>query len=219
MENIRLNLIQKVAIVWLKNVDTGLTLFNAIKGFTAPIRALFHIGIIAFTAFGLFFIKSFIPASYMFEPWITLGNIIFYGTIAGMIAIVTLESVIKLDVKQIIAAQKAEKQKIKDEKKQWWRLRNMRFISRLGIYISLYIVITLYLNIIAQGAFYHIFATAPNTPLVQQQVVVFMNDFNFLMKVFTFIYMISVFILDYFVQKNRNLSFAKEREVQNEKNI
>ena len=210
---------QKVAVVWLKNVDAGLALFNAIRSFTAPIRALFYVGIIAFTAFGLVFIKSFIPATYAIEPWITLGNIIFYGTLTGMIAIVTLESVIKLDVKQIIAAQKAEKQDIIEAKKQWWRLRNMRFIARLGIYITVYIMITLYLNIIAQSAFYHVFALAPNTPLVQQQVIAFMNDFNFLMKVFTFLYMIAVFILDYFVQKNRNLSFAKEKEVENEKNI
>ena len=150
MENIKLNLIQKVAIVWLKNVDSGLTLYNAIKSLNFKIRFLFYVGIIAFTAFGLYFIKSFIPATYAIEPWITIGNIIFYGTIAGMIAIVTLESVIKLDVKQIIVAQKAEKQRIKDEKKQWWRLRNMRFIARLGIYITVYIMITLYLNIIAQ---------------------------------------------------------------------
>lgn len=219
MENIKTNLIQKIAIVWLKNIDTGLTLFNAIKTLTAPIRALFYVGIIAFTIFGLYFIKSFIPASYMIEPWMTVGNIIFYGTTIGMIAILSLESVIKLDVKQIIEAQKAEKQTIMDEKKQWWRLRNMRFISRLGVYISLYIILTLYLNIIAQGAFVHVFALAPNTPLVQQQVIAFMEDFNFLMKVFTFVYMIMVFILDYFVQKNRNLAVAKEREVANEKNI
>lgn len=219
MENIKLNPTQRVALLWLKNVDNSLILYNAIKSLNSKTRALFYIGVIAFTAFGLLFLKSFIPASYMFEPWLTIGNIIFYGTIVGMIAIVTLESVIKLDVKQIIEAKKAEKQKIKNEKKQWWRLRNMRFISRLGIYITVYIMITLYLNIIAQGAFYHVFATAPNTPLVQQQVVVFMNDFNFLMKVFTFIYMIMVFILDYFVQKNRNLAATKEKEVQNEKNI
>lgn len=211
-----LTLTQKVAIKWLKNVDVSLFIFKFLKDLSFPLRALFYAGIIAFTIFALLFAGSFI--SFRDAPlapvWELVGDIIFYGTIAGMALILTVESAIKLDVAQILADLKEQKKRKKEQKLQRWRLRNMNIWMRIFIYISLYTFLLLVIQISAQGAFIDLFATAPNTPETQKQISLFVKEYDTFVKWFTFIYIISGLTLDYFVGKKRA---TQKREVHHEK--
>lgn len=148
------------------------------------------------------------------EPplWQILGDIIFYGVIVGMILILALESVYKLDVAQNIADIKLQKQEIKAQKMQRWRLRNMNIFLRIFIYISLYMFAIFIIQISAQAAFVDIFAIAPDNAETKKQIAFFMSEYDSLIKWFTFLYIIGGLSVDYFVLKNR----AKRREVQHE---
>lgn len=215
MQKLNLTLTQRVAIFWLKNIDSSLVLFKLLKDFSFPFRILFYVGLIAFTTFGMIFVSSFI--SFESAPgapiWHLLGNIIFYGVIVGMMCIVTLESVYKLDVAQTLADINQQKQEIKSQKLQKWRLRNMNIFMRIFIYISLYILILFIIQTSAQGAYNDIFGMAPKNEITETQKELFANEYNKFVQFFTYIYFISSLTLDYFVLKNR----AKRRtEVQNE---
>lgn len=214
MEKLNLTLTQRVALLWLKNVDNSLVLFKLLKDFSFPFRILFYIGLIAFTVFGLIFASFFI--SFDDAPgapiWQILGDIIFYGVIVGMMFIMTLESIYKLDVTQILKDIKEQKAEIKAKKLQRWRLQNINLFLRIFLYLSLYMFMLFIIQTSAQGAFIDLFSTAPNTPETQAQMVIFEKEYDSFVKWFTFIYIISGLTLDYFVLKNR----AKRREVQNE---
>lgn len=214
MEKSNLTLTQRVAILWLKNVDNSLFIFKFLRDLSLPFRILFYAGIIAFTVFGLAFASSFInfddaPGAAI---WQLLGDIIFYGTIAGMTLITTLESVYKLEVAQILADIKQQKQEIKAQKLQKWRLININIFLRIFIYISLYMFMFFIIETSANGAYNDIFGMAPNNEITQAQKIYFISEYNKFVQWFTFLYIISGLTLDYFVLKNR----AKRREVQNE---
>lgn len=214
MEKLNLILTQRIAILWIKNVDSSLFIFKFLRDLSLPFRVLFYVGIIAFTTFGLIFASSFInfddaPGA---PIWQLLGDIIFYGTIAGMTLILTLESVYTLNLAQILADIKTQNQKIKAQKLQRWRLRNMNIFMRIFIYISLYMFLLFIIQTSAQGAFIHLFATAPDTQDTQRQIAFFMNEYDSFVKWFTFLYIISGLTIDYFVIKNRG---KRRMEAQN----
>ncbi|MCK9455197.1 hypothetical protein [Sulfurimonas sp.] len=215
MEKLNLTLTQKVAIKWLKNVDSSLFIFKFLKDLEFGFRALFYAGIIAFTVFALIFASSFINfADAPLAPfWEAVGDIIFYGTIAGMTLILTLESILKLDVAQILKDLKENERLKKEQKLQKWRLRNMPIYARIFIYISLYTFFLFIIQISAQGAFIDLFSTVPNTPETQKQISLFVKEYDTFVKWFTFIYVISGLTLDYFVSKKRA---AQKMEVQHE---
>ncbi|HUH42343.1 MAG TPA: hypothetical protein VLZ29_04460 [Sulfurimonas sp.] len=205
MEKLNLTLTQKIAVMWLKNVDSSLFIFKFLKDLEFSFRALFYTGIIAFTIFALIFAGSFINfADAPGTPiWQLIGSIIFYGTIAGMALILTLESVLKLDVSQILADRKEQKRLKKEQKLQKWRLRNMNIFLRIFIYISVYTFFLFIIQISAQGAFIDLFSTAPNTLETQKQITIFVSEYDKFVKWYTFIYIISGLTLDYFVGKKR----------------
>ncbi len=215
MQKLNLTLTKRVALLWLKNIDRSLVIFKLLRDYFFPVRLLFYSGLIGFTIFGLVFASSFInfddaPGA---PIWQLLGNIIFYGVIIGMFFIVTLESLYKLDVVQILADIKEQKAEIKAKKLQKWRLRNMSIFLRIFIYLSLYMFCLFIIQTSAQGAFIDIFGTAPDNAETQAQIAIFVNEYDVFVKWFTFIYIIAGLTLDYFVSKKR----AQRRiEVQNE---
>lgn len=201
----KLTMIQKIAIFWLKKIDNSLFLFEILQAMSQVFRFLFYIGLIGFTIFGMKFISSFVDFSDapIAGVWAFLGNFIFYGVIVGAALVLSLESVIKLDVAQIFRDDKAKKTEIKANKLQKWRLKNMNIFIRIVIYISFYIFAIFIIQISAQGAFIDIFATAPNNAETQKQITIFMDEYDSFVKWFTFLYIISGLTLDYFVNKKR----------------
>lgn len=215
MQKLNLTLTQKAAILWLKNVDSSLFIFKFLRDLSFPLRALFYSGIISFTIFALIFAGSFInfKDAPLAPVWEAVGDAIFYGTIGGMMLILTLESVLKLDVAQILKDLKEQNRIKKEQKLQKWRLRNMNIWMRIFIYISLYTFFLLIIQISSQGAFIDLFSTAPNTPETQRQIALFVHEYDKFLKYFTFIYIILGLTLDYFVGKKRA---TKKMEGQNE---
>lgn len=213
MEILNLTLTQRVALWWLKYVDgDSLILFEFLKDLSFPFRALLYMGLIAFTIFGLIFASSFI--NFAGAPiWQLIGDVIYYGVIAGTTLITTLESVYKLDGAQVLADIKLQKQEIKAQKLQRWRLRNMNIFMRIFIYISLYMFLLSIIQYSAQGAFTDLFSAAPKTAETQRQIAFFMNEYDTFVKFFTFLYLTSGLTLDYFVIKNR---VKRRMEAQNE---
>lgn len=219
MQKLNLTLTKRVALLWLKNVDRSLVIFKLLRDYPFPVRLLFYSGLIGFTIFGMIFISFFVGYFFSYEDvpglgyWQLMGNIIFYSVIVGMMFIMTLESVYKLDVAQILADIKEQKAEIKAKKLQKWRLRNMSIFLRIFIYLSLYMFCLFIIQTSAQGAFIDIFGTAPDNAETQSQIAIFVNEYDVFVKWFTFIYIIAGLTLDYFVSKKR----AQRRiEVQNE---
>lgn len=213
MQKLNLTLTQRVAIFWLKHVDNSLILYKSLNEFSFPFRVLFYAGLIASTVFGMVFADRFISFDDNHFVLQFMIDIVFYGVIIGMMLILTLESVHKLDVPQILTDIKEQKAEIKAKKLQKYRLRNMNIFLRIFIYISLYMFCLFIIQTSAQGAFIDIFATAPKNEVTKAQMVVFEKEYDAFVQWFTFIYIISGLTLDYFVLKNR----AKRRtEVQNE---
>lgn len=221
MQKLNLTLIQRVAIWWMKNVDSSLVIFKLLRDYSFPVRLLFYSGLIGFTIFGMIFISLIVGYFFSYEDvpgladWQLLGNIIFYGVIAGTTLITTLESVYKLDVPQILADIKEQKQEIKAKKLQRWRLRNINIFWRIFIYISLYMFMLFIILTSANGHYDDIFGMAPNTAERQKQIAFFINEYDTFVKWFTFLYLISGLTLDYFVSKKR-AERAKKEEVQDE---
>lgn len=212
----KLTLIQKVAVIWLKNVDNSLFMFNTLKRLSAPMRYLFYVGLIGFSIFMMIFtgtlLTAFVGSDVAgLELLKLMGNIIFYGASIGMILVLTLESVYKLDVATILVQNKARQKEIKEKKLQYWRLRNMPIFVRIFLYICIFVFLYFVMYSSAEGAYSHLFNGADLThPLVQQQKNLFINEFKKMEQWFTFLYVISTITLDYFVSKKRD-----QREVSN----
>jgi len=199
----KLNAIQKIAIFWLKTIDSNLLLFNTLKSLNKTFRVFFYAGLAAFTIFAMKFVMVFVDFSTapMAQLWTLLSQVVFYGVMIGMSLILTVESVIKIDVSQILKEQKDEKEQIKAKKLQFWRMTNMNIFLRILVYISFYLLCVFIIQTASMGAFIDIFATAKNGAETEKQIVVFIQAYESFLKWFTFIYLISGLTLDYFVNK------------------
>jgi hypothetical protein len=217
----KLTLTQKVAIFWLKTIDPKLFLFKPLKSVNQGLRLIAYTGLILYLYFFLKFTNSLIGGYFnsapMPEAWYAVGNIIYYGILLGAGLIFTLESVYKLDVAQVLSDIKAKKKFIKQNKLQFWRLRNMHFFFRILIYFVFFMLCLFIVQMSALAMFADIFASAKNTPETHQQIALFMHEYERFSRWFTFIYIIGVLFLDYFVHKKRLIARLKtETEVQNE---
>lgn len=208
----KLTITQKIAVYWLKQVDSGLLLFKLLQTLSKPFRIAFYVGLIAFTVFGMKFISIFI-LEYNNSLWQLLGNTLFYGVAIGISFVVTIESVLNEDVAAILEEKKAKVAEIKKNKLQRWRLRNITVFVRVSLYISFYIVCIFIIQTASYSAFIDLFATAPNTPQTHAAALEFMAAYESFFKWFTFGFFISALVLDYFVNKKRAL---RKLEAQNE---
>lgn len=217
MENLStLKPVQKVAIVWLKNIDSQLILFNQLKTLNQGFRFFLYAALIIFAFFFMKFVSSLVGGYFESAPmpglWYFIGNIIFYSVVAGAFLIVSLEAVFNLDVAQIFKDKKAKKAEIGAKKLQRFRLRNMNIFLRIFIYISLYMFMFFIIETSANGAYNDIFGMAPNNEITQAQKIYFISEYNKFVQWFTFLYIISGLTLDYFVNKKRT---QKRMEAQN----
>jgi hypothetical protein len=218
----KLTLTQMVAVYWLKTIDPRLLLFKPLKSVNQGLRLTAYTGLILYLYFFLQFSTSLIGGYFdtapMADVWYSLGDIIYYGILVGAVLIFTLESVYKLDVAQILSDIKTRKQFVKQNKLQFWRLRNMHFFFRMLLYFAFYMSCLFVIQMSAFALFADIFVAAKNTPETHQQIALFIHEYESFTRWFTFLYFTGVLILDYFIHKKRVIArFAKaETEVQNE---
>src|SRR3989338_7638333 len=152
-----LNLAQKIALKWYQTFDTTGLIFGMLQQLNIYIRFAFYAGLPLFTLFALNYLSGLLPL----DKYGLNGLYIFitYTTAIGASLVVLYESIFKLDVKSIIQEKKEEKARIKKEKLQWWRLRNMHIFTRVALYILIYFFMVNFLQMMAVIAFFNIFKT------------------------------------------------------------
>ena len=142
------------------------------------------------------------------NPFFQLGIVVFLGYIilyaVPLLCLVysSYESIYDLDIEKILDEQKAKQSQIIANKKQWWRLRNMHYVFRVLLYISLYLILLNVLNLFAFISIAEIYQN-PSQKLVQEVV----SDYESLIQWFTFLYAMSIVVLDtsvYYTRKNRH---------------
>jgi hypothetical protein len=191
-----LNFLQKIAIKWYQTFDTTGLIFSMLQQLNIYMRLAFYAGLPLFTLFALSYLSGFLP---LHKYGLTsLYNFITYATAIGASIVVFYESIFSLDIKAIIAQKKEEKQRIKREKLQFWRLRNMNIFVRILIYILIYFFIVNFLQITAIAAFFNTYA---NPTL--QDIQMLEKSFNELLKWVSISYIFSFLTLEFFVQKIR----------------
>ncbi|MBS4069100.1 MAG: hypothetical protein KGZ62_10915 [Sulfurimonas sp.] len=216
MENTKLTLTQKVAIFWLKNIDSQLILFNQLKTLHQGFRLFLYAALIVFAIFFMKFVSSLVGGYFESAPmpewWYFVGNIIFYSVVTGAFLIVTLETVFNIDVFQILANMKEQKRLKKELKLQRWRLRNIRLGVRIAIYISFYMFLVFIFQLSFIGLMIDITQT---TTLTKEQIQALNDEYAYILRWVTYIYLLSALTLDYFVNK-KTRAVKAQKEVQNE---
>ena len=191
-----LNFTQKIAVKWYQTFDTTGLIFGMLQELKIYIRFAFYAGLPLFIVFTLNYLGTLLPLdNYGLNG---LYSFITYATAAGASIVVFYESIFKLDIKAIIAQKKEEKERIKREKLQFWRLRNMNIFVRILIYILIYFFIVNFLQITAIAAFFNTYANP--TP---QDIQMLEKSFNELLKWVSISYIFSFLTLAFFVQKIR----------------
>lgn len=210
----KLNPIQKVAIYWLKTIDSQLLLYKQLISLPQAFRIFLYAALVSFTYFALKFATSIIGGYFdtapMPEAWYFLGDIIFYTVMVGMSLIFTLESLNNCNVPQIFVDIKQKKAEIKAAKGEKWRLTNLPIFFRILIYIFFYMFLVFIFQISFIGLMIDI---AQTTTLNQEQLQALSDEYKNILGWFSFFYLLSALGLDYTVNKK---IAQKTKEAQNE---
>lgn len=142
--------IKKIAFWWYRNIDVNGYLYISLKSFHFYIRAIIYLSMILTFSIGFKILLDFILATisnYSFV--ITYSSAITYvlnGTyglgIFLISLIVTYESLYKEDVNKLIKRRKEKIIHIKENKLQWWRLRNKNIFTRISFYLFLSFILS-----------------------------------------------------------------------------
>lgn len=191
-----LNFVQKIGIKWHQTFDTTGLIFDALQELNIYIRFAFYAGLPLFIVFALNYLGTLLPL----EKYGLNGlySFITYTTAAGASIVVFYESIFKLDVKAIITQKKEEKARIKNEKLQWWRLRNMHIFARVALYILIYFFIVNFLQMMAVIAFFDTFKTP-----TEADIQVLKEGFEYILSWASIIYIFIFMTLEYFVHKTK----------------
>ena len=212
----KLTLIQKIGIYWLQKIDSQLLLYKQLISLPQALRLFLYPALIGFTYFALKFVTSIIGGYFDTAPmpsaWYFLGNVIFYGVMIGILLMPTIESLSNSDVSQIFLDKKAKAANIKLQKLQKWRLRNMNIFFRILTYIFFYMFLVFIFQLSFIGLMIDITQT---TTLTQEQIQALNDEYVYILKWFTFIYLLAALVLDYRVIKKIRVQ-QKTKEVQNE---
>jgi hypothetical protein len=142
--------IKKIAFWWYRNIDVNGYLYISLKSFHIYIRTIIYLSMILTFSIGFKILLDFILATisnYSFV--ITYSSAITYvlnGTYGLSIflisLIVTYESLYKEDVNKLIKRRKEKIIHIKENKLQWWRLRNKNIFTRISFYLFLSFILS-----------------------------------------------------------------------------
>ncbi len=205
---------------WISTFDKSQFLFKSLKILPIYIRYLFYILLVTTLYFTITKLGAIIDVrSYTSIPVFIQSLLILIGlgikilSILFTIGIVNYESLYSsnFDIDSHLQEQKQKIEYIKNNKKQWWRLRNMHGLLRILVYIGVWSFSYLIIEDILISAFFNVY---PNPS--KEIYIKFLYDYDFIIKCFIGIYLILVFILDYFVRKNqKSKKFPQETKLKN----
>lgn len=206
------NITIKFAIWYISTFDKSRFLYLSLKSLNVYLRYLFYFGV----TFSLWQITGIVANHIYLEnyayltPFITnililIGVVFKFILIIMMFSIVSYEALFSndIDVQKYIYESKLSLQKIKEDKLDWWRLKNRGIFTRVLIYLSIW---ALLFHILQFFMFSILFQ---NENLNKDIYVAFLLDLTVATIYMTIIYFIFILILDYFVRKNRKNRTSK----------
>ena len=137
----------KIALIWLSIFDKHRLLFKTIK----PLNKYFRWFLYISTNIAFYFFISFLTRistnyiiSYNFSPFVeeTMISLLMFFKILGiflMFGFFFLEFIINFDIETYQKEKEDKENYIKDNKLQWWRLRNCNWFFRILIYTVIFI--------------------------------------------------------------------------------
>ena len=194
---------------WLSTFDKSQFLFKSLKTIPVYFRYFFYISLTVALYFTItklganIYIKSYSIPVFIQSLLTLIGFGIKALSIIFTIGICNYESLYSgnYDVDKHMEQQKQKKQYIKENKLEKHRLRNMHWFIRILLYATIWCFLYLLLEDILVSSFFNVYGSNPSKEIY----IKFLYDYDYVIKWFTSIYVISVSILDYFVRKNRRL--------------
>ncbi|WP_323588731.1 hypothetical protein [Aliarcobacter butzleri] len=184
-----------IGILWIKIFDRRELLFKNLKPLNKWRYFIYFAVIISFYIVLKFFETYFLNVlnDYNFQPIIyttivALELILKIVAIFFMFGIVFLEYVYDFDLDTYMTKIKKEQEYIKKNKLDAWRLRNLKWWARIGIYLGIYIF------------FIHIFFNAYITsiyPINKDTLELALKEWNIIAKQFTILFVIFSFLFDF----------------------
>lgn len=138
----RLNLLEKIAYFWYKNIDVNGLIYISLKTIPFYIRYILYVLLIVSFSFSInlfidLLFSIFSKYDYIRNSIPNIGsilNILKYFSIILISTIVTYECLFKHDISLLVEEKRKEKLIVKSYKSQWWRLRNRGKSFRISFY-------------------------------------------------------------------------------------
>lgn len=192
---------------WISTFDKSQFLFKSLRTLPVYLRYLFYVSLITALYFTIVKLGTMIDIrSYTSIPVFIQSLLILIGfgikalSVIFTMGIFSYENLYSsnFDVDKHLEQQKQKKQYIRENQLEKYRLRNIHGFIRILLYIGIYCFLYLLLEDILVSAFFNVYHNPSKEIYIK-----FLYDYDFIIKCFTGVYLILVFILDYFVRKNQ----------------
>lgn len=194
------NLFKHIGIYWYLVFDKTGFLYSGLKTLDIRFRVLFYLGFLVFSYVVMIYLGKMMMALLTNEAYLyygsILGQITFYAVLFFTVLLMSYEAIYDEDMPKLLEMRKAEKSAIKKEKKQFWRLRNMRFLTRLVLFVFTYYLLLKFLDFQATIAFIDTYPNHTSYELEQ-----FVKQYEYVLKWFTLIYFILALSIEVSAQR------------------
>lgn len=217
----KLNLLEKIAYFWYKNIDVNGLIYISLKTIPFYIRYILYVLLIVSFSFSInlfidLLFSIFSKYDYIRNSIPNIGsilNILKYFSIILISTIVTYECLFKHDISLLVEEKRKEKLIVKSNKSQWWRLRNRGKSFRISFYfiigfICSQLIYIYYLNYVFK--FFNV-SYGENSFNIHfnslQEKILFQNNFeqglNNLMFFALLIYITLIILSEIFIYKRK----------------
>ncbi|MCG3697303.1 hypothetical protein L5F39_06740 [Aliarcobacter butzleri] len=186
----------KIGLMWVQMFDKQQLITKNLKSLNIYFRyfiytfiiGLFYICINTFETFFLNTINTYNLQPIIYTTIVAIALLFKIIAMFGMFGIVFLEYLYDFDLDTYMTKIKKEQEYIKTNKLDAWRLRNLKWWARIGIYLGIYIF------------FIHIFFNAYITsiyPINKDTLELALKEWNIIAKQFTILFVIFSFLFDF----------------------
>lgn len=200
-----MTLTPKIGFWWYQTFDSSGFLFNSLKQLHKSYRYLFYIALCTSLYFFIKFVGSYINLNDYRELSDGIksilnicGQLLLFITVFFTTGIFSYESLFHLNLKHLTVKYKLKNQYIKENKLQYWRLRNMKWWIRILVYLGAWCFTYLIIEQASISAFLNVYEGKVNEDIYTQ----FLYAYNLFVKQFTIGFLIITFLLDFLVRKN-----------------
>ena len=192
-----------IGIVWIKIFDKRELLFKNLKPLSKWFRyfiytitiVVFYLLLEVLQTYFLNVLNDYNFQKIVYTTIVAIALILKIIAMFGIFGMVFLEYVYDFDLDTYMTKIKKEQEYIKTNKLDAWRLRNLKWWARIGIYLGIYIF------------FIHIFFNAYITsiyPMNKDTLELALKEWNIIAKQFTILFVIFSFLFDFIkVQASR----------------